>query len=226
MNLSDIPFTFNIVWIFIALIVASVVYIFTTVPWYPRKEIDTKEGFFGSITGVSGQSDCSQMIPEFSKILKGLNTATIPAKDCTEDDKSNFNELQLIMNKMSCLKQDLSGANGTVDATRHQPFTSSHDIEQVSEVAATCLNQTISPRDMDIIFNKWIERSMYLLQKLIVRSGKSENDAQKLEILLSDAITSVYDISRERCIKVIQDVSSSSDPAPRTPEGLMELRQI
>jgi hypothetical protein len=102
-----------------------------------------KEGFFGGVARGAGHPDCLRNLNEGPELLGMVRSAAGTA---------DYSELQLILSKLGCLKQDIMGPSGIVEATRYQAYETAHDREPIAEVAATCLNRTISKRDLEIIF--------------------------------------------------------------------------
>ena len=204
--------------ILLAILIASIIYLFVNTPSFPRG--DVSEGFYGGVAIGSGNPGCSRILAGSAELLDSIN---IPMK-CSDILKSDYSELELILSKLGCLKQDLMSPSGIVDATRYQPYETSHDIEQVSEVAATCLNTSIPSRDLDIIFGKWRDRTLVLLKRLSIAGSLSEKQTIANESLFMGAWNDVYEVAKGRCLKQHIADDMTGGPAPRTPENVIDLR--
>lgn len=219
MNLSVIPFKLITSIIILAVIVAVVVNLVFTTPKYKR--ID--EGFFGGVARGSGHPDCLRTLPEGSQIMDALQSKLTQINN-VEEGNGDYRELQLILSKLSCLKKDLMSPSGIVEATRYQAFETAHDRENVAEVCATCLNQTIAPRDLEIIFATWRDRGRFLLTRLCTEANLSEPEVKKLEALFNKAWMDVYEIARSRCLKTVPEQQSKGDVGAYEPPELMDAR--
>ena len=167
-------------------------YVIST-PYYKRvNENNTYEGFFGGVARGSGHPDCLRTLPESSELLDIIAIAS---------GQADYKELQLILSKLACLKKDLLSPSGIVEATRYQAFETAHDRINVAEVCGMCLNQTISSRDLDIVFATWRDRGKVLLRKLCTEANLTEASVVKTEELYKKAWEDVYDISKSRCLK-------------------------
>ena len=218
MDLSEVPYMliFNI--LLAAILVGLVVNVFYFTPNYKRVD----EGFFGGVARGSGHPDCLRTLPEGSQILDVLLSRGL------SDKGENYDELQLILSKLGCLKKDLMSPSGIVEATRYQTFEAHHDRINVAEVCASCLNQTIAPRDLDIIFATWRDRGAVLLRRLCTEAQLTEKQSTTLEGLYKKAWEDVYEIAKSRCLKT--DFSkqhggaTGGDVGAYEPENLKDLR--
>ena len=204
-------------WILFAVLVGAIVYLFVNIPRYSAIG---KEGFYGGAAVGSGTPDCSRTLNGSALLLDSLNLPTA----CKDSVTADYKELELILGKMGCLKKDLMSPSGIVEATRYQPFATSHDIQQIHEISAMCLNTTIAPRDLDIAFGKWRDRAILLIKRLSISIELKEGQVKKLEALFSNLWSDVYDVAQGRCIRKIETVDMKSGPAPRTPEQIVDLR--
>lgn len=215
-------FTIIVVALCVGLIVS---YIYFT-PKYPRLD----EGFFGGVARGSGHPDCLRTLPEGSEILNvlmrgGVNSVPPGVSDASAD----YNEFQLILSKMGCLKKDLMSPSGIVEATRYQAFETAHDRINVAEVCSMCLSQNIPPRDLDIIFMTWRDRGRVLLRKLCTEASLTEQQVIQVEKLFKAAWDDVYSIATSRCLKTDYSKQNGGDTTggdvgPYLPEHLKDLR--
>jgi hypothetical protein len=112
----------------------------------------------------------------------------------------DYDELQIILSKLACLKKDLMSPSGIVEATRYQPYVTAHDREPVAEVTAQCLGQTIPSRDLDIIFITWKNRGKNLLRRLCTAANLQEDATKRAEDIFEASWSDVYDVARGRCL--------------------------
>lgn len=191
MTIADVTFILYII-AFCALAYFIVNLIIST-PFYKRvNENNTYEGFFGGVARGSGHPDCLRTLPESSELLDIIAAV---------NQDADYKELQLILSKLGCLKKDLLSPSGIVEATRYQAFDTAHDRINVAEVCGMCLNQTISSRDLDIVFATWRDRGKVLLRILCTKAHLTEASVVKTEELYKKAWEDVYDVSKSRCLK-------------------------
>lgn len=219
MDLSVIPFKLILSVIILAIIVGFIVSFVFYTPKYKRVD----EGFFGGVARGSGHPDCLRTLPEGSQILDVLQSKLIKINQ-VEEGNGDYRELQLILSKLACLKKDLMSPSGIVEATRYQAFETAHDRENVAEVCATCLSQTIAPRDLDIIFATWRDRGNFLLRRICTEAELSEEQVKKLEMLFTKAWNDVYDIAKSRCLKTIPKQREEGDIGAYEPPELKDAR--
>jgi hypothetical protein len=176
-----------------------------------------KEGFFGGVARGAGHPDCLRNLNEGPELLDIVRSAAGTA---------DYSELQLILSKLGCLKQDIMGPSGIVEATRYQAYEAAHDREPIAEVAATCLNSTISKRDLDIIFVTFKDRAKVLLRRLCTIANISEAQTAKADKLLLFAWKDVYEIASGRCIATPGELEAQAhDAQPFEPPAIQELRE-
>ena len=191
---STIPYQLIITIIIIAAIVGLLVHFMIIAPKYNRAH----EGFFGGVARGSGHPDCLRTLPEASEMLDTLSMAKTSS---LSEGSADYQEFQLILSKMACLKKDLLSPSGIVDATRYQTFETAHDRVSVAEVCGMCLNQTIPARDLDIIFATWRDRGKVLLRKLCTEAGLKEEQVIRIDTLFKNTWEDVYAISKSKCLK-------------------------
>jgi hypothetical protein len=176
-----------------------------------------KEGFFGGVARGAGHPDCLRNLNEGPELLDIVRSAAGTA---------DYSELQLILSKLGCLKQDIMSPSGIVEATRYQPYEAAHDREPIAEVAATCLNRTISKRDLEIIFVTFKDRAKVLLRRLCTIANISEAQTAKADKLLLFAWKDVYEIASGRCIATPGELEAQAhDAQPFEPPAIQELRE-
>jgi len=176
-----------------------------------------KEGFFGGVARGAGHPDCLRNLNEGPELLGMVRSAAGTA---------DYSELQLILSKLGCLKQDIMGPSGIVEATRYQAYETAHDREPIAEVAATCLNRTISKRDLEIIFVTFKDRAKVLLRRLCTISNLTEDQTLQADKLLISAWKDVYEIALGRCIATPGELEAQAhDAQPFEPPNVQDLRE-
>lgn len=198
MELDQVPYKLIISILVIAIIVGLVVNVTYFTPKYKRVD----EGFFGGVARGSGHPDCLRTLPEGSQLLDLLTNPTKDNKQSSISEASpDYQELQLILSKMGCLKKDLMSPSGIPEATKYQAFETAHDRTNVAEVAAMCLSKNISSRDLDIVFMTWRDRGRVLLRKLCTVGNLTEKDVNVAEKLFNNTWKDSYDIATSQCLK-------------------------
>jgi len=176
-----------------------------------------EEGFYGGAVRGTGHPDCLRDLQEGAEVL-----SYVMAAEGTED----YDEFQLILSKLGCLKKDLMSPSGIVQATLYQPYATSHDREPVGEVAATCLNRTIPKRDLDIVFKTWLDRGLVLLKRLCTWTNMTEQQVQKCEKLFTSAHADVYNVATGRClITPAEQYAGAHDAQPYEDPSIANLRE-
>lgn len=247
----DIPYRLIAVILLIAVIVGVVVQQLYQTPVYPRVG---SEGFQGVLRNSLGQKvslalpEASPALPKASPALPKASTALPEAVLLLEFlDKSRGergergerkekeqeqglgeaerSELELLIQKMTALVADLTSTDQMVNHTRHLPFETAHDRMVVGELCGMCLQQTISARDVDLVFEAWRQRGDVLLRKLCTVYGMSESDAAFAEKQWLVLWTKVYDLSSVQCVKPLPLVAlGPRDATPFEPENLRDRR--
>lgn len=182
-----------------------------------------REGFAGPSKGA-GAPDCLRTSSEAAALYDLFASRT----STTGEGADDLREFTLLLGKLSCLKRDLLGTAGIVEATRTQPFTTSLDLEPVAETAARCFAKTIPKRDLDLSFEKWTTRGSFLLRRLCTSYSFNEADKAASADLFSKVLADVKDVSYSRCLK--GEAVIAGQPAPRMvsgyePEGAILLRE-
>ena len=185
--------------IVLAIIVGAMVYLFINVP--RMQGVTKQEGFFGGVVRGSGHPDCLRTLDSAAKVLAAFESRS----SSVEEGAADLSELQLILSKLACLKKDLMSPSGIVEATRYQPYETAHDREPIAEVAATCLNNTIAPRDLDIVFATWRDRGNVLIRRLCTATNMKESEVKTVEGQFKDAWSDVYDVAKGRCLLTVDE---------------------
>jgi len=214
---STVPYQLIITIVIIAIIVGLLMHFMVIAPKYKRAD----EGFFGGVARGVGHPDCLRTLPEASEILDTLSTAKTSS---LSEGSADYQEFQLILSKMACLKKDLMSPSGIVEATRYQTFETAHDRMSVAEVCSMCMNQTIAPRDLDIVFATWRDRGKVLLRKLCTEANLQEQQVVRIETLFKKMWEDVYEISKGKCLKT--DFSKQNGGAVGREVGAFEPENL
>jgi hypothetical protein len=183
--------------------------------------MNVKEGFGGAARGT-GSPDCLRSSAEGAQLI-ALFSDRQPSFEEGSDD---LRELTQIVSKLSCFKKDLVSPSYIVEATRYQQFVTMHDIEPIAETTGRCFAKTISPRDLEIAFDKWSNRGELLVRRLCTEYQLSSQDVNKAQTLLRAVIRDVKDIARGACLQGEPRIAGQPGPRdahPYEPASLQNL---
>jgi hypothetical protein len=166
-----------------------------------------KEGFGGVARGA-GIPDCLRSTAEGTELISIFSN---------RGDKgvADLRELTQIVSKLACFKKDLVSPSFVVDSTRYQQFVTMHDIEPIAETTGRCFSKTISPRDLELAFDKWNSRGEHLVRRLSAAKQLSAEEVAKAESLFRAVIRDVKDIARGSCLQGLPMIAGK--PGPRDP---------
>lgn len=170
----------------------------------------SREGFGGPVKG-SGFPDCLRSSTEAAQLYEIVNSKD-PATETGPDDLREFN---VLIGKLACFKRDLLSSSGIVEATRKQPFSTSHDMEAIAETTARCFAKTIPDRDLRLSLEKWKTRGNLLLKRLCVNM----NDTQHKETmaLFKGFMSDISSLATNVCLN--GDAVIAGKPGPRMVDG-------
>jgi hypothetical protein len=171
-----------------------------------------QEGFAGPARG-SGAPDCLRTSADAAKVYE-LLSSKVPT---TEEGPDDLREMALILGKISCFKRDLTGTAGVVEATRGQPFSTSHDMEPVAETTARCFAKTIPQRDLQLSLDKWGSRGTFLIKRLCTSMNLSGGEEKEALESFGRAMADLADIAIGRCCG--GDVKIAGKDGPRMVGG-------
>ncbi len=184
-----------------------------------------KEGFYGGAARGTGLPDCMHSSAEASELLSMFLNRTEKAGDA-DLNEANLREFTQILSKLACFKKDLVSPSHIVEATRYQPFATAHDLEPVAETTARCFAKTISPRDLELSFDKWTDRGEKLIRMLCTAMGFSGDDLDKARKLFASFVRDVKDIARGKCLQGEPSIAGKlapRDAGPYEDPALQEL---
>jgi hypothetical protein len=170
----------------------------------------SREGFGGPVKG-SGSPDCLRSSTEAAQLYEIVNS-TEPGTETGPDDLREFN---VLIGKLACFKRDLLSSSGIVEATRKQPFSTSHDMEAIAETTARCFAKTIPDRDLRLSLEKWKTRGNLLLKRLCVNM----NDTRYKETmaLFKGFMSDISSLATNVCLN--GDAVIAGKPGPRMVDG-------
>jgi sugar/nucleoside kinase (ribokinase family) len=153
------------------------------------------EGFYAGPAVGAGAPDCMRSSTDASKLYAMLLTK----KARTEEGPDDLRELKVILSKVTCLKRDLLGNAGLVEATRYQPFSTAHDLEPVAETAARCFAKTIPQRDLSLSLNKWGSRGTFLLKRLCTSYDLTDAEEEEALALFGRVMGDITEVASSVC---------------------------
>jgi len=166
------------------------------------------EGFGGAARGA-GSPDCLRSSLEGSELV-----ALFQGRESGfEEGSDDLRELTQIVSKLSCFKKDLVSPSYIVEATRYQQFVTMHDIEPIAETTGRCFAKTISPRDLEIAFEKWSQRGELLIRRLCTAYRLASSEVTKAQTLFRAVLRDVQDIARGSCLQGEPRIAGK--PGPR-----------
>jgi hypothetical protein len=168
--------------------------------------LEVKESFYGGVARGAGSPDCLRSSSEGAALI-----AMYKCNDTVQD----YHELKQIVGKLSCFKKDLVSPSYIVDATRSQEFVTMHDIEPIAETTGRCFAKTISPRDLELSFDKWTRRGEQLLRRLAASQKQSPSQVDMAQNLFRALVRDVKDIARGACF--VGEPTIAGKPGPRDP---------
>jgi hypothetical protein len=174
-----------------------------------KKDDKPTEGFFGGVARGAGSPDCLRSSAEGSELVAMFQGV---GRD-NDYNAENARELKQIMSKLLCFKKDLISPSHIVEATRYQQFVTMHDIEPIAETTGRCFAKTISPRDLEIAFDKWTTRGEKLIRMLCADNHMSSAESDKAMKLFQYVIRDVKDIARGACLE--GEPMIAGKPGPR-----------
>jgi len=158
--------------------------------------------------------NCMNTSKDAAALYELLNKHT----STTEEGPDDLREMQVILSKIACFKRDLLSTASVVEATRYQPFSTSHDLEPVAETTARCFAKTIPQRDLSLGLDKWGTRGTFLLKRLCTSERLTELEEHEALQLFGDAMADITEIALGKCCN--SDVGViAGQPQPRMVGG-------
>jgi hypothetical protein len=175
------------------------------------EDMKKKEGFYGGVAVGAGVPDCLRTSVEGAR-LHGLFAEKVSG---FEEGPADFKELTLLLSQLSCFKKDLMGVAKQVEATRYQPFDTQLDMEPIAETTARCFAKTIPPRDLDLAFDKWNKRGIFLITRLCTSANLTDAEHTEAEKLFRAFIVDVKDVAGTACLTGTPTIMGQAQFNPR-----------
>lgn len=153
------------------------------------------EGFWAGPTKGAGAPDCLRTNSSAAAIYDIFSSKV----QTTEEGPDDLRELTLLLGKLSCFKKDLMSTASLVEATRYQPFNTSHDLEPIAETTARCFAGTLPRRDLEISLEKWGTRGTFLIKRLCTSVNLRDDEEEEVLRLFGEVMADVSDIALGRC---------------------------
>jgi hypothetical protein len=190
------------------------------------------EGFYAGPARGSGAPDCLRTSSEGAalfELMEGKVAAAEAKGSVLEAGPDDLRELQVLLGKLACFKRDLIGTAGVVEATRGQPFSTSHDLEAVGETTARCFAKTLPQRDLQLSLDKWGRRGTFLLKRLCTSYGFTETEEGDAMELFGKLMADVGDVAMGRCcngsVPMIAGAAAPRMVGGYEPPGVYEMRE-
>ena len=152
--------------------IALISYIFV---YKPRRPAETATEGFSDIA-----TELLEHIPDLQSITKKYGSL----------DNDDARELMAMCGKLSCMKADLE--NGSCRYSMDQLYSTSHDLQPISDVLNSCFTTTMPERDLELICDKYSKRSSELLGRLTAAVKGSLSDCAGDERIMAKVISDIY----------------------------------
>ena len=183
-----------------------------------------KEGF-GAVQFGAGSPTCLRDSKEADALISLFYDRNFFCPEAPD----NLRELTVLCGKLACFKKDLMSAAHLVNATLRQEFMPAHDIEPISELTGRCFNTTVSPRDLELAFDKWTTRGEKLVKKLSVSAKLECHEIDEAERLFKALMRDIIDVARGACLpgeQLINKKPGVRDAHPHEPPAFANLGEF
>lgn len=177
----------------------------------PFEDMKKKEGFYGGVAVGAGVPECLRTSVEGSQLYDLFASK----KTIYDEGNADMKELTLLLSQLSCFKKDLMGVAKQVEATRYQAFATELDMEPIAETTARCFAKTIPPRDLDLAFDKWNKRGIFLITRLCTATNLTESEVKKAESLFQAFVADVLDVAKDNCLTGTPTIQAQPQLNPR-----------
>ena len=168
-----------------------------------------KEGFYGGVANGAGSPSCLRSSAEGAQLVDMF----ADKESRFEEGPDTLRELTILIGKLSCFKKDLVSPSFVINATKSQPYTTTHDVEPIAETTGRCFAKTVGPRDLSISLDKWNHRGEALVKKLCTTYSLSPDEVNKAQKLFRSFMRDIADIARSSCLQ--GDPMIAGKPGPR-----------
>jgi len=166
---------------------------------------------FGAVARGAGSPDCLRVLPDAAKVATALN-----------DDSDDARELMVLVGKLACFKKDAIGTAQVIEATRYQPFSTSHDLQPITETVSMCFAKNLPKRDLDLIFGKYRNRGIDLIHKLALAQDKSDRELAAYEKSYLSAMDDVTALAEQVCLGDSNPLLQGGGPISMNDVGRVE----
>ena len=164
---------------------------------------------FGGVAHGAGTPSCLRTSSEGARLVDIFSNKT----SRFQEGPDTLNELTILVGKLSCFKKDLVSPSYIVEATRKQPYTTTHDVEPIGETTGRCFSKTLSPRELSISLDKWNSRGEDLVRKLCTAYALDSKEVDSAQQLFRAFMRDITDIARGACLQ--GDPMIAGKPGPR-----------
>ena len=180
-------------------------------PFEDMKKEPKKEGFYGGVAVGAGIPDCLRTSSEGARLYSMFQGKV----DRFEEGTADLQELTLLLSQLSCFKKDLMGVAKQVEATRYQAFATQIDMEPIAETTARCFAKTIPPRDLELAFEKWTKRGIFLITRLCTSANLTDAQHTEAERLFYAFIADIKDVATDACLTGTPTIQAQPQLSPR-----------
>jgi hypothetical protein len=144
----------------IVVVVAVGVY-FKMYPRFPQTHYEN----FANPAVAPNQPSCVERSGD-ALVLLGLFKPCPDQYNAPTTDAVDRVELQLILNKLTCLDADVTNNGVAGYNTLNLPYNTSHDAEPLTNFVGRCLNNGTRSRDLEIVMDRYEKRGNTLIKQL------------------------------------------------------------
>ena len=163
---------------------------------FPRYFTAKAEGFSTIALNEDDFPACVARDYDAQKLLSSLKTA-VKGHGPDSDAAMAYEELRLIVMKLTCMDADITSLGAGVYASLRLPFNTQHDMEPVGTFVGRCLKNAVKERDISLTLGKLQDRGTVLINTLC-HNGHSKGEA----LTLFDAVVKRTEANITRiCLK-------------------------
>ena len=166
---------------------------------------------FSSPRVAPNQPTCVQRNGDAQRLLAIFPTCADQYRAPGEDAQDRI-ELQLILNKLTCLDADVTNNGVSGYNTFNLPYNASHDAEPLTNFVGRCLNNGTRSRDLEIVIDRYEKRGNTLITQICKRAN---NDSKEPLGLFNEVIKTTMKALTQNCLA--QHSSLDRPFGPRDP---------
>jgi len=149
---------------------------------YTNKHFPKIEGFTTIALDDQTLPKCFLRDAEAQSLIKDLSTSM---------NRSAFEELRLIVQKVLCIDADITGAGAGIYSTYQLPFATAHDIEPAASFVNRCVKHAARSRDVEMVIDKFEGRGAQLITSLVSDPAKKKQAMNQFHNILSRAASKI-----------------------------------